>query len=248
MKNELFKINYNLLIKTIKERPQKKDYWKEHDELKQLFEEYKGKEEELHAILKEREEQEKKEREQEERRQLKEELLTDNLFYLINHLVFEDIKEYLSKNYFELDKINIGEKTAEKIGEELEKILIEKYDVNDFKIHFRRTNEDYLSWIEFKTYLYFNNDFLRYEKVNDNNYLYFDYYKDEERRQENHFNYYRTTLNYFELNHLNKTINYILKTRQELKEEKERLNKKIKDFNERYTGSASRDNFGVKEC
>ena len=234
MEKELLNKNINLLIKTIKEE-KKHDYYAEQEKTRQLIEQYKNNKEELKRIFQEQEEQARKEQEQEKRRSIKENILIDNIHYLINATIFEDIKEYF-KQY---ENKNIGEKTQEKIKEELTKIIQEKYNNKDISFYITRRIK-YNNFFEYRFLI--NIDSVRYHKVNDNILMYFDC-------DDGKFSLYRDNnyLDYVMLNKINNHINYIIKNVNKLQAEKEKLNNKIKEFNNTIYG-VTKCNFGVKEC
>lgn len=221
------------LQETIK-KGKKIDYFKEREEERAIFEKYKNRPDELKAIWKEREEQAKKEQAKEQKRRIKEALLTDNLFYITDKYIFEDIKAIFEKYTAK----NIGEKTIEKINQEATETIKNKYGVDASVWLYRET---YIN--QYRYTFTINYNAFKYEyNINDNIKLYYTCEYDEG----NKWGKYRTSLNYTELNKINNVINKIIKDREKIEREKQKLNAIIKEYNNNL-GSATHNRYGIKE-
>lgn len=219
MKKELLE-TIEELKETIKKEI-KRDYFKKHEDLKILFSEYKDNQEELHKIIEEREKQEKQEKQQEEKRKLKECILIDNLYYITHHYIFEDIKTIFNKYITK----NIGDKTRDKIQNEIEEFIKNKYNI-DISIYIRR--DIWIRSYEYQISLHYN-DFEHEYQVNDN-------IKITYRIEDNNYSYYRTQLNFIELDKINSYINRIMKEKKEIEEKQEEIEKLKSEFNSNMGG------------
>lgn len=126
--------------------------------------------------LEEENRQEKQEAEQLKKAELEQNLLINNLLFIQQELLKESFEIYKTKY---INK-KIGEKTAEKIKEDLESYILNTYDL---EIHFHiKSDLDYNGNTKVKIYLYYKDFYYIYElkqeemhyiKETEENYLYY---------------------------------------------------------------------------